>query len=130
MKRKKFKEILNEMNNTKNIIKDYILKESDEQIKTDKKSEIDEDADPKELSLDSIIVVSQELKDGNIKKFDFSICEVWLKPDNVWTIVNVKKDKVEKNFWILFYDNGTYYLKKGIKGPIGVHVTLKYSSEE
>ena len=43
----------------------------------------------------------------------------------MWTIINVKKEKEEKNFWILFYDNGTYYLKKGIKGPIGVHVHLK-----
>ena len=91
---------------------------------------LEEDADPKSLTLDSIIYVSQALKTGEIKQFEFIICEVWLKPQNIWTIVNVKKEREEENFWILFYDNGNYYLKKGIKGPIGVHVQLKDGEQE
>jgi hypothetical protein len=89
-----------------------------------------EDAEPKSLTLDSIVYVSQALKSGEVKKFEFVICEVWLKPQNIWTVVNIKKEREEENFWILFFDNGNYYLKKGIKGPIGVHVQLKHKKED
>lgn len=82
------------------------------------------DIRPSAIGLDSQITITQQTKNGKLKSYNFVVCEVWLKPTNVFTIVNVKKEKVEKNFWILFYEGGTFYLKKGIKGPIGVHVTL------
>lgn len=82
------------------------------------------DVRPSAIGLDSQITVTQETKDGKIKSYNFVVCEVWLKPTNVFTIINIKKEKIQKNFWILFYEGGTFYLKKGIKGPIGVHVTL------
>ena len=87
------------------------------------------EAAPNDLTLDTVVFVSQELKSGEVKKFEFVICDVWLKK-NIWTIVNIKKEREEKNFWILFFDNGTYYLKKGIKGPIAVHVHLKFKKED
>lgn len=126
MKIDKFKQVLEEINSDKKELVNYLFNEES----SDNSTTNILDVDPKDLSLDDIIIVSQKLNDGKIKQFDFVICEVWLKPANMWTIVNVKKDKIEKNFWILFYDNGTFYLKKGIKGPIGVHVNLKYKSEE
>ena len=126
MKIDKFKQVLEEINSDKKKLANYLFNEES----SDNSTTNILDVDPKDLSLDDIIIVSQKLNDGKIKQFDFVICEVWLKPANMWTIVNVKKDKIEKNFWILFYDNGTFYLKKGIKGPIGVHVNLKYKSEE
>ena len=126
MKIEKFKQVLEEINSeNKDIVSSLFNEETDNNV-----SSIETDTNPKDLSLDDIIVISQKLNDGKIKQFEFIICEVWLKPTNMWTIVNVKKDKLEKNFWILFYDNGTYYLKKGIKGPIGVHVKLNQKSEE
>lgn len=82
------------------------------------------DIRPSAIGLDSQITITQQTKNGKLKSYNFVVCEVWLKPTNVFTIVNIKKEKIEKNFWILFYEGGTFYLKKGIKGPIGVHVTL------
>ena len=82
------------------------------------------DIRPSAIGLDSEITITQQTKNGKLKSYNFVVCEVWLKPTNVFTIVNVKKEKIQKNFWILFYEGGTFYLKKGIKGPIGVHVTL------
>lgn len=125
MKIDEFNKVLSSIDNT-DIIK-LVLEETDN-ISAPNINIMDE-ADPKDLTLDSVIYISQEQKNGNVKKFEFVICEVWLKPQNMWTIVNIKKEKEEKNFWILFYDNGTYYLKKGIKGPIGVHVHLKHPNQ-
>lgn len=125
MKIDEFNKVLSSIDNT-DIIK-LVLEETDN-ISAPNINTMDE-ADPKDLTLDSVIYISQEQKNGNVKKFEFVICEVWLKPQNMWTIVNIKKEKEEKNFWILFYDNGTYYLKKGIKGPIGVHVHLKHPNQ-
>ena len=129
MKREQFNNILNELNSDKTDIVKLVLEENDENISSPTfKSE--NEAAPRDLTLDTIIYVSQELKQGEIKKYEFVVCETWLKPNNVWTIVNIKKPREEQNFWILFYDSGTYYLKKGIKGPIGVHVELKHKKED
>lgn len=127
MKVKEFNQVLTELNADQTDIVKLVLEDTDS-ISAPSISITDE-AEPKDLTLDTVIYVSQEQKSGEIKKFEFVICEVWLKPQNMWTIVNIKKEKEEKNFWILFYDNGTYYLKKGIKGPIGVHVHLKHPKE-
>ena len=129
MKREQFNNILNELNSDSTDIVKLVLEENDENVSNPTfKSE--NEAHPRDLTLDTVIYVSQELKQGDIKKYEFVVCEAWLKPNNVWTIVNIKKAKEEQNFWILFYDNGTYYLKKGIKGPIGVHVELKHKKEQ
>jgi hypothetical protein len=125
MKRNEFNSVLSDLNTNTDIVR-LILEDSNVDINTVIKNE----ADPKDLTLDTVVYISQETKDGEVKKFEFVICEVWLKPQNVWTIVNIKKEKKEENFWILFYDNGTYYLKKGIKGPIGVHVQLKHKNND
>jgi hypothetical protein len=125
MKRDEFNSVLSDLNTNTDIVR-LILEDSNVDINTVIKNE----ADPKDLTLDTVVYISQETKDGEVKKFEFVICEVWLKPQNVWTIVNIKKEKKEENFWILFYDNGTYYLKKGIKGPIGVHVQLKHKNND
>lgn len=129
MKREEFNNIIYNMNKTdlvKTILEDTgTLIEVEEEVKT-----VVEDAEPSELTLDTVIYVSQETSSGEIKKFEFVVCEVWLKPQHMYTIVNVKKERTEANFWILFYEKGTYYLKKGIKGPIGVHVQLKNKKEE
>ena len=125
MKREKFNTILNDLSESSDI-KQLVLEDIGEETEISKPTFNPElEAKPNELTLDSIIYISQELSSGNIKKYTFVVCEVWLKPKNIWTIVNIKKTKSEENFWILFYDNGTYYLKKGIKGPIGVHVEVK-----
>jgi hypothetical protein len=125
MKREKFNTILNDLSESSDI-KQLVLEDIGEVTEISKPTFNPElEAKPNELTLDSIIYISQELSSGNIKKYTFVVCEVWLKPKNIWTIVNIKKTKSEENFWILFYDNGTYYLKKGIKGPIGVHVEVK-----
>lgn len=129
MKREQFNNILNELNGDSTDIVKLVLEENDENVSNPTfKSE--NEAHPRDLTLDTVIYVSQELKQGDVKKYEFVVCEAWLKPNNVWTIVNIKKAKEEQNFWILFYDNGTYYLKKGIKGPIGVHVELKHKKEQ
>ena len=125
MKREKFNKILNNLDVVSDI-KQLILEDIGDVEQISKPTfDPEKEAKPNDLNLDSIIYISQELSSGNIKRFAFVVCEVWLKPKNIWTIVNIKKTKSEENFWILFYDNGTYYLKKGIKGPIGVHVEVK-----
>ncbi len=123
MNREKFYTILSSYDDDKSDLVRLVFEESGVSAPS---ISTDDEAEPKDLTLDTVVYVSQELKSGEVKKFEFVICEVWLKPQNMWTIVNIKKEKEEKNFWILFYDNGTYYLKKGIKGPIGVHVHLKH----
>lgn len=127
MERDKFNDVLSSLESDNTEIIRIILEETGVSAG---RQPLEADADTKDLKLDTVIYVSQELKTGELKKFEFVVCEVWLKPQNVWTIVNVKKAKEESNFWVLFYDNGTYYLKKGIKGPIGVHVHLKHKKND
>lgn len=106
------------------ILEDYDVNPvNKQQLVADEATQI-QDIRPSAIGLDSEITITQQTKNGKLKSYNFVVCEVWLKPTNVFTIVNVKKEKIQKNFWILFYEGGTFYLKKGIKGPIGVHVTL------
>lgn len=122
MKRKDFNEIYN-LIDSESIILEQFETFTEEPVNPEAQVDLT-DAKPVKLNLDTKIKITQETKDGQIKSYDFIVCEVWLKPTNVFTIVNVKKEKIQKNFWILFYDGGTWYLKKGIKGPIGVHVQV------
>lgn len=119
----KFKQGFSELTTDKTDLIKIFFEDIDEN--TPHVNNVEPDADDRDLTLDTVIYVSQKLKTGEIKKFEFVVCEVWLKR-GIWTIVNVNKPREEQNFWILFQENGTYYLKKGIRGPIGVHVYLKH----
>lgn len=88
-----------------------------------------QDADPKDVVLGSIITVSQANVEEK-KEFDFEVCSVWNDPKNIFTIVNVSKDKTENNAWILFYSSNSWYVRKSLRGTVNVHVTLKNSNIE
>ena len=88
-----------------------------------------QDADPKDVVLGSILTVSQANVEEK-KEFDFEVCSVWNDPKNVFTIVNVSKDKTENNAWILFYSSNSWYVRKSLRGTVNVHVTLKNNNSE
>lgn len=81
------------------------------------------EARAKDLKLDQIVEITQELPDGRVKKFKFKIIEVWPTPTNFFTVSSIKKPMDSLNFWTLFYDN-TWYIKKANKSLINVHVKL------
>ena len=81
------------------------------------------EARAKDLKLDQIVEITQELPDGSVKKFRFKIIEVWPTPTNFFTVISVKRPADQLNFWTLFYDN-TWYIKKANKSLINVHVKL------
>lgn len=81
------------------------------------------EARAKDLKLDQIVEITQELSDGTIKRFKFKIIEIWPAPTNFFTVVSLEKPKDELNFWTLFYDQ-TWYIKKSNKSLINVHVKL------
>lgn len=81
------------------------------------------EARAKDLRLDQIVEITQELPSGEIKKFKFKIIEVWPTPTNFFTVSSIKKPMDSLNFWTLFYDN-TWYIKKANKSLINVHVKL------
>lgn len=89
-----------------------------------------EDCKPGDIQLDSVLTISQVQKDNSIKSFDFRVVDVWLKPAKFFTIVNVAKKKDQKNFWMLFFTDGCYFIKKGLNGAITVHCQLKNKPEE
>ena len=107
---------------------DQIVFTGDKEVQK-KQPEI-EDCKPGDIQLDAILTISQIQKDNSIKSFDFRVVDVWLKPAKMFTIVNVAKKKVESNFWMLFYTDGCYYIKKGLNGAITVHCQLKNKPEE
>lgn len=88
------------------------------------------DCKPSDIQLDSVLTISQIQKDNSVKSFDFKVVDVWLKPAKMFTIVNVAKKKDQKNFWMLFYTDGCYFIKKGLNGAITVHCQLKNKPEE
>jgi len=81
------------------------------------------EARAKDLKLDQIVEITQELPTGEVKKFKFKIIEVWPTPTNFFTVSSIKKPMDSLNFWTLFYDN-TWYIKKANKSLINVHVKL------
>ncbi len=81
------------------------------------------EARAKDLKLDQIVEITQELPSGEVKKFKFKIIEVWPTPTNFFTVSSIKKPMDSLNFWTLFYDN-TWYIKKANKSLINVHVKL------
>ncbi len=89
-----------------------------------------QDCKPGDIQLDAVLTISQIQKDNSVKSFDFKVVDVWLKPARMFTIVNVAKKKEESNFWMLFYTDGCYFIKKGLNGAITVHCQLKNKPEE
>ena len=81
------------------------------------------EARAKDLKLDQIVEITQELPNGQVKKYKFKIIEVWPTPTNFFTVISIKKPVDELNFWTLFFDN-TWYIKKANKSLINVHVKL------
>lgn len=89
-----------------------------------------QDTMPNELVLDAIIQVSQDVQGAKTKKAKFIICDKWLKPNNVFSIVAKTKQKKDSNVWILFYDSNTWYIRKGLKAASTVHVKLISKPEQ
>ena len=81
------------------------------------------EARAKDLKLDQIVEITQELPDGRVKRFKFKIIEVWPTPPNFFTVSSIKKPMDSFNFWTLFYNN-TWYIKKANKSLVNVHVKL------
>jgi len=81
------------------------------------------EARAKDLKLDQIVEITQELPDGRVKHFKFKIIEVWPTPTNFFTVSSIKKPVDSLNVWTLFYNN-TWYIKKANKSLVNVHVRL------
>ena len=125
MNREEFSNLLKESSKSeKEMLKDFIIKEATEpQSSNITQNATGIEARAKDLKLDQIVEITQELSDGSIKKFKFKIIEIWPAPTNFFTVVSLEKPKDELNYWTLFYDN-TWYIKKASKSLINVHVKL------
>lgn len=125
MNRKEFSDLIKESSKSeKEMLQDFILEDAGEpaaQNITQNATGIE--ARAKDLKLDQIVEICQELSDGTIKKFRFKIIEIWPAPTNFFTVVSLEKPKDELNYWTLFFDN-TWYIKKASKSLINVHVKL------
>jgi len=121
MNRKEFSDLIKESSKTeKEVLKDFITEGVGNQPVQNATSI---EARAKDLKLDQIVEITQELSDGTVKKFRFKIIEIWPAPTNFFTVVSLEKPKDELNYWTLFYDN-TWYIKKSNKSLINVHVKL------
>jgi len=80
------------------------------------------DLAPKDLYLDEKVQISQQMKDGTTKSFVFVIIEIWSGLNNVYTVVNENKSKTDENLWVMFYNNNCWSLKRGLRGPVNIHV--------
>ena len=122
MNRKEFSDLIKESSKTeKEVLKDFITEGVGNQQPVQNATSIE--ARAKDLKLDQIVEITQELSDGTVKKFRFKIIEIWPAPTNFFTVVSLEKPKDELNYWTLFYDN-TWYIKKSNKSLINVHVKL------
>ena len=122
MNRKEFSDLIKESSKTeKEVLKDFITEGVGNQQPIQNATSIE--ARAKDLKLDQIVEITQELSDGTVKKFRFKIIEIWPAPTNFFTVVSLEKPKDELNYWTLFYDN-TWYIKKSNKSLINVHVKL------
>ena len=106
----------------RNVMKQFrIIKQDVQQI---------EGASPSDILLDGIIQISQNQKSGKTKKVEFRVCDKWLKPTNVFSVILKDKEKKDSNIWILFFDSNTWYIRKGLKAPSTVHVKVISSSSK
>lgn len=108
--------------NEKEMFREFILEDVNETSNTSNTS-ID-DIKPKDLALDQIVKITQELSDGTIKSFKFKVVEIWPTPANFFTVKNIQKPQDPLNYWILFFSNNSWYIKKGNKSLLNVHVKL------
>ena len=81
------------------------------------------EARAKDVKLDQILSIKQELADGTVKCLKFKVIEVWPTPTNFFTCICIDKQNDTMNFWTLFYD-GSWYIKKANKALINVRVNL------
>ena len=124
IKSKKLKNALEKLQNINisSVMSEFnIIKQQTQPIK---------DIQPSDISLDSIILVTQQTKNKKIRKVEFTVCDKWLKPNNVFTLIAKGKQKLDSNAWILFYDSNTWYIRKGLKAASTVHVKLVSSPKE
>ena len=103
------------------MFKEFIMEEQAPQTQQVQTSGVE--ARAKDLELDQIVEITQELSDGSVKRFKFKVIEIWPAPTHFFTVVSLEKPKDELNYWTLFYDN-TWYIKKASKSLINVHVRL------
>lgn len=125
MNRSEFSKLLKESSQgERELLKDLMCEDSNEPAApTIAQNASSIEARAKDLKLDQIVEITQELSDGTVKKFRFKIIEIWPTPTNFFTVVSLEKPKDELNYWTLFYDN-TWYIKKSNKSLINVHVKL------
>lgn len=81
------------------------------------------EARAKDVKLDQILNIRQELADGTVKCLKFKVIEVWPTPTNFFTCICIDKPQDSMNFWTLFY-NSSWYIKKANKALINVRVNL------
>ena len=119
IKSDKLKKAINKLQNTNivSIMKQFSIIKQQKQI-------VQQDVMPSELMLDAIIEVSQQTQQKKIKTVKFIVCDKWLKPTNVFSIVAKSKQKKDQNVWILFYDSNIWYIRKGLIAASTVHVKL------
>ena len=78
----------------RNVMKQFrIIKQDVQQI---------EDASPSDILLDDIIQISQNQKSGKTKKVEFRVCDKWLKPTNVFSVILKDKEKKDSNIGFYF----------------------------
>jgi hypothetical protein len=117
------KELENLSKSEMEMFKDFITEEKVQAPVNQQIQSTGVEARAKDLELDQIVEITQELSDGTVKRFKFKIIEIWPAPTHFFTVVSLEKPKDELNYWTLFYDN-TWYIKKSNKSLINVHVRL------
>ena len=121
---KEFSNLLGDLSKSeKETFKEFLVAESANEPHAQNITTPGVEARAKDLKLDQIVEITQELSDGTVKRFKFKIIEIWPAPTNFFTVVSLEKPKDELNFWTLFYDQ-TWYIKKSNKSLINVHVKL------
>lgn len=129
---KTFSEELDYLNKSESeMFHDFIIKEDlenkvfDDSMKK-KITPTRRDALPKDLSLDRVITISQQTKDGEINDYQFKVSEIWSTPENFFSLVSVNDVNDDVNIWTLFYirNKQTWYMKKANKGIVNVHVAI------
>ena len=123
MKLKEFEDTLKELSKSEKEMLSDLIMEGGSADSSDEPVSSGIEARAKDLRLDQIVEITQELPSGEVKKFKFKVIEVWPTPTNFFTVSSIKKPMDSLNFWTLFYNN-TWYIKKANKSLINVHGKL------
>ena len=123
MKLKEFEDTLKELSKSEKEMLSDLIMEGGPADSSDEPVSSGIEARAKDLRLDQIVEITQELPSAEVKKFKFKVIEVWPTPTNFFTVSSIKKPMDSLNFWTLFYNN-TWYIKKANKSLINVHVKL------